>query len=499
MAQWRYAAFAVFSVVYLPDVALGQLRIATWNVTSYSGGRDGPIATAVYGSFEGRSMAPDVLVVQEIVGGGAEALATILNDAPDSPGDWRAAPGAGTAGDGAVLYRTTRMAFLEVTLVAAGGASPRPPRDIVRWDLRLVGYQADAATVAIYNTHMKAGTGADDQLRRLVEARAIRDNAETLPDGWTFLLAGDLNIQNSTEDAYVELTGPQADDRGRLFDPIAAPGRWHEQQDFRFLHTQDPIGAGGMDDRFDQILLSADLFDGAGLDYLGNPAEPYSGLTWDDPNHSYRAWGNDGSSFNQSLRTTGNTMVGPAIASALRQAVAPAGHLPVFLDMQVPARLNTVASIDFGAVEVGQRTERTLFVGNAGEIDRWGAAIEDLTYRLESEAPFAAPAGEFRDAAGGAINAHTIALDTSRPGRFEVELLLTSNAPDDPARRILLTATVEGDCRADLTGDGVLDVFDFLEFQNLFARGDPRADFTGDGALDLFDFLQFQNEFATGC
>jgi hypothetical protein len=54
-------------------------------------------------------------------------------------------------------------------------------------------------------------------------------------------------------------------------------------------------------------------------------------------------------------------------------------------------------------------------------------------------------------------------------------------------------------CRADLTGDGVLDFFDFLEFQNLFAAGDLRADFTGDGVLDFFDFLAFQDEFAAGC
>jgi hypothetical protein len=54
-------------------------------------------------------------------------------------------------------------------------------------------------------------------------------------------------------------------------------------------------------------------------------------------------------------------------------------------------------------------------------------------------------------------------------------------------------------CRADLNGDGVLDFFDFLEFQDLFAAGDPRADFDGNGVLDFFDFLAFQNEFAAGC
>ena len=54
-------------------------------------------------------------------------------------------------------------------------------------------------------------------------------------------------------------------------------------------------------------------------------------------------------------------------------------------------------------------------------------------------------------------------------------------------------------CDADLDGDGSLTVFDFLEFQNLFASGDLAADFNGDGSLDLFDFLAFQNAFDTGC
>ena len=54
-------------------------------------------------------------------------------------------------------------------------------------------------------------------------------------------------------------------------------------------------------------------------------------------------------------------------------------------------------------------------------------------------------------------------------------------------------------CPADLDGDGSLTIFDFLEFQNLFAAMDPRADFDGDGAFTIFDFLEFQNAFAAGC
>lgn len=54
-------------------------------------------------------------------------------------------------------------------------------------------------------------------------------------------------------------------------------------------------------------------------------------------------------------------------------------------------------------------------------------------------------------------------------------------------------------CRADLDGDGVLTIFDFLTFQNLFDSGDLTADFDGDGVLTIFDFLSFQNEFDAGC
>ncbi len=49
--------------------------------------------------------------------------------------------------------------------------------------------------------------------------------------------------------------------------------------------------------------------------------------------------------------------------------------------------------------------------------------------------------------------------------------------------------------RADLDGDGVLTVFDFLAFQNFFNAGNLRADFDFSESLDSFDFLAFQNAF----
>lgn len=54
-------------------------------------------------------------------------------------------------------------------------------------------------------------------------------------------------------------------------------------------------------------------------------------------------------------------------------------------------------------------------------------------------------------------------------------------------------------CEADTDGNGVLEVFDFLLFQNHFASGDGRADCDADGALTIFDFLCYSNRFAGGC
>jgi hypothetical protein len=53
----------------------------------------------------------------------------------------------------------------------------------------------------------------------------------------------------------------------------------------------------------------------------------------------------------------------------------------------------------------------------------------------------------------------------------------------------------EPGCPADMDGNGVTDLFDFLSFVNEFNAQDPAADFDGNGEFDLFDFLAFTNEF----
>jgi hypothetical protein len=63
----------------------------------------------------------------------------------------------------------------------------------------------------------------------------------------------------------------------------------------------------------------------------------------------------------------------------------------------------------------------------------------------------------------------------------------------------LLELGVAATCYPDLDGNGVLDLFDFLEFVNMFNAADPVADCDHSGVLDLFDFLCFVNGFDAGC
>jgi hypothetical protein len=60
----------------------------------------------------------------------------------------------------------------------------------------------------------------------------------------------------------------------------------------------------------------------------------------------------------------------------------------------------------------------------------------------------------------------------------------------------------ECDCYPDCdqtTGAGVLDIFDFLCFQDAFVSGNPYADCDENMVLDVFDFLCFQDAFIAGC
>ncbi|MEM9372541.1 MAG: GC-type dockerin domain-anchored protein [Planctomycetota bacterium] len=486
--------------------AADGLRVVAWNISNYSGGRTTQLQTAVYGQFEGRSMDPDVFVVQEVLSQfAANSLLDILNTAPNSPGDWAAAPFInGPDTDNAMFYRTSKVEFLGQTVLPADGVSGSP-RDVNRYDVRLIGYGDTDTRLSFYSVHMKAGSGSTDQSRRLIEAQKIRADAETLDPAVHIMVLGDFNIQRSTQSAYVFLTGSQQNNDGRVVDPIGTPGSWNNNPLFTYVHTQDPSGAGGMDDRHDQILVDPALGDGSGLEYRGVFGLPYSTTTWNDPNHSYRSWGNDGSSFNVSMTINGNEMVGASIASALVQIASGGGHLPVFLDLIVPAQLQTQLVVKAGDIVGGTTAEIPFNVENGGDVARWGAGgIADLEYSIEANPPLIAPPGTFVDAAGGGGGLATIGIDTTGLpfGPFEYTFDIVSNDPDMPVfTQTVLGAVVPDGCSADLAEPfGELNFFDVAAFIGLYNAGDPAADLAEPfGSLNFFDISAYIAAFNAGC
>ena len=361
-AQYQTAALSLLTLASLsmPLSLHAQtpqiIRVTEWNVTNYDGTstRNSAFQTSIYGvsPTTGQSMSPDLFLGEEFLSTAAvTAFKTMLNTAPGSPGDWAAAPftaGSETVTDTntAFFYRTSKFNFVKITLVAVGSTSTtNQPRNTYRYDVSPKGFINDVPVLACYATHLKAQGGTNSAGRRLVETTNIRNNANTLTDPNTyFLLGGDFNILASTDPEYQELVGSLTGTNGnvgRFYDPINSVGTWNHNSTFRYIHTQEPATA--MNDRYDQILLCSKLLDNVGFDYVYNGGTitnfaptPFSTSTWNDPNHSYRCWGNDGTSFEAPIKTTGNTEVGATIASALITTVENNGHLPVFLDLKLP-------------------------------------------------------------------------------------------------------------------------------------------------------------------
>ncbi|MEQ8317229.1 MAG: GC-type dockerin domain-anchored protein [Phycisphaerales bacterium] len=92
------------------------------------------------------------------------------------------------------------------------------------------------------------------------------------------------------------------------------------------------------------------------------------------------------------------------------------------------------------------------------------------------------------------------------PGVYSLESsgTLASSTEGTPGLDATAAHTIEftftAGCRADLDGDGVLTLFDFLVFQDEFGIGRTLiADWDRDGELTVFDFLGYLNDFSAGC
>jgi exonuclease III len=367
------------------------------------------------------SLDADILVVQEMKSqqGVNDFLANVLNY--EVPGRYR----------GMVFFNgpdTDNACFFKPGVVDSISQQQifTSTRHTSEYVFRPDGYTSSAADFRILSTHLKAGDTPSDETERRAMTNVIRDYLNTLPSGSHFMVVGDLNVYSNTDQGYVRLIQSEADNDGRTKDPINKQGVWHDNYTYRMTHTQssrlgdigDGGSTGGMDDRFDQILVSYALDDGAGLSYVAG---------------SHFVFGNDSAHLNASVNAQPNTVVGVAVANALYYA---SDHLPVFCRFQVPAKVDAPSTLAFGAWVVGAAAERTLTVGNGAS-----APGDELSYSLAAPSGFGAPGGTFT-ANAGLSNDHAITMDTASAGSRGGTLVVSSNDVDHATWDVTLSGTV---------------------------------------------------------
>lgn len=277
------------------------IRVTTYNLLKFSGdeGRIGHFETVL------EAINPDVVLTQEMVNqDGVDSFRTAILDKEYEGVPFHDGPDT----DNSLFYKPENLEFLESNYLSTD------LRDIAEYKIRII---STDDTIFLYSAHLKASQGSENEQRRFQEATVLREHLNQHPPNTNFIVVGDFNLYKSQEEAYQKLIGSEEDNDGRLFDPIDSSGYWHTNPDFAGIHTQstrsEQFGggaSGGLDDRFDFILISQSLQDNV--------------IT-----SSYAAFGNDGNHYDLSINDGPNDSVSTDVANALHFA---SDHLPVCCD-----------------------------------------------------------------------------------------------------------------------------------------------------------------------
>lgn len=436
----------IASLVCLNAAASAQLRIVNYNVASLGGV---PSALeAVFSSLAaddktGFAAAPHAYMFQEVRLGENTSLAATLAAAHPGIAYTQAiftlATGEDGSGGGQALFFRTDT-FTEDTLSHIDldtGAGRRTDR----WRLKLVGYDNPPVYVYVYSSHLKAGTASSDESTRMTGAQTIRNNSDLLAAGTNIIYAGDYNVYDNAEGAYLEMLSVG---NGQAIDPLGS-GSWAGAGN-ALKHTQSPqvggpLVGGGMDDRFDLQLVTAALNDGEGLALIPG---------------TYRAFGNDGLHYDQAINA-GNNLYYPtdlARSNALADVLFDASdHVPVINEYQVPAKASSSLPASFGRVIFGAALTVPATISNvaaaqiasgADELDfsatGTGALSGTQTGTVAALGPPAVRDFAVSTAALGAVVGTLTVSTTSPEAQTPTQVLVTtgtvvipSNASFDPA------------------------------------------------------------------
>jgi hypothetical protein len=304
---------------YLNIFGQDNIKVMYYNILEYP---LSPSSKAVYLQTIFDYYHPDVLVCDEVV---SDAIATdILNNVINiTPGNnyAKATFTDGPDKDNMLFYNQNKLSMDYQTYI------PTALRYINRYRLHYNSVSPDNIYLDFYAAHLKASQGFEQD--RYLECLEFKNYIAANTSGQNIIFGGDLNLYTSAEPAYQLLLGPT---NYTMFDPINTPGVWNNSSSFALVHTQSThlttsggfIG-GGLDDRFDFMLTTADLLSASStVHYLAN---------------SYHALGNDGLHFNKNLTDLPlSTTVPESVTNALFNM---SDHLPVVMELYVNSTSST--------------------------------------------------------------------------------------------------------------------------------------------------------------
>jgi len=204
-------------------------------------------------------------------------------------------------------------------------------RDINYFQLRILKEDGTQSTEILhtYVTHLKSSQGSANEQLRLSMVEVLNNHISLLPPESNVVVAGDFNVYYGGEPAYQLLLN--ANGTNTLYDPINMPGWAGSNFPNQDIYTQstrlsslDDGSGGGMDDRFDFVLLSEQLMNSdAKIFYKAD---------------SYKALGNNGTCYNQDLIDC--STIDNVPYDLLRSLYHMSDHLPVVLSLEINAAVS---------------------------------------------------------------------------------------------------------------------------------------------------------------
>jgi hypothetical protein len=190
----------------------------------------------------------------------------------------------------------------------------------------------DSVFLDVFVTHLKSSTGAGNEHLRLEMVDTFVKALTHIPSDHHVLFAGDFNFYTSEEPGYQKIL--DSSNAVRMVDPINRPGHWNNNPEFSDIHSQATritaagfgIGgaSGGMDDRFDFIMMSENSRTDPQCHYIPG---------------SYKVFGNNGDCFNKRIDDLNS--YGPYSLSIRQILYNMSDHAPVIMKFKTDKRFVT--------------------------------------------------------------------------------------------------------------------------------------------------------------